>query len=72
MRRQLFQQEHLVNVVACQPIRRGDHDQIDGSVRGAVTQAIKTGPAQGGAAVSVIAEDLIERHIPTLLPGVVA
>ena len=60
----------LMDIVASQPVRRGDQHQIEAAAGGAVAQAIETRPPQRGAAVAVIAEDLIERHLPALLARV--
>ena len=57
---QLLQQQDLMNVVARQPVRRGDHHQIEAAGGGAVAQAIETWPPQRGAAVAVIPEDMVE------------
>jgi hypothetical protein len=68
---QLLQQQDLMDVVARQPVRRGDHDQVERAGGRTVAQAVETRTPQGGAAAAVIAEDAIGGHVPALLPRVV-
>ena len=67
---QLLQQQDLMDVVARQPVRRGDHDQVERAGGRPVAQVIETRTPQGGAAVAVIAKDVVEGHVPALLPRV--
>ena len=54
----LVQQQHLVDIVAGQPVGRGDHDQIELGQRRMIPQAVQARPAKAGAAVAVIAVDV--------------
>jgi hypothetical protein len=65
-----LQQQDLMNVVARQPVRRGDQHQIKAARGGPVTQAIETWSPQRGAAVAFVTKDLIEGHLPALLARV--
>jgi hypothetical protein len=67
---QFLQQQDLVDVVAGQPIRGRDQDQVKAAGGGAIAQAAEARTPQGRAAVAVIADDLIGGHVPALLPGV--
>jgi plasmid stability protein len=66
---QLLDQEHLVHVVAGQPVRRGDQDTVQPGARGGVAQTVEPGPLESGAAVAVVAEDALGRQRPALLLG---
>jgi hypothetical protein len=55
---QLVDEQHLVDVVAGQPVGRGDQHQVKLGHRRVVPQAVQTRPAQAGAAVAVIAVDV--------------
>ena len=66
---QLLDQQRLVHVVARQPVRLGDQDAIQPGTRGGVAQTIEAGPPQLGAAVAVVAEDMIRRQAPALSLG---
>ncbi|MBV9776235.1 MAG: hypothetical protein JO143_04215, partial [Acetobacteraceae bacterium] len=61
---QLFDQQHLVHVVARQPVRRGDQDAVQPGARGGVAQVIEAGTPQAGAAVAVVAKDVLLRQLP--------
>jgi hypothetical protein len=61
---QLLQRQDLMDVVARQPVRRGDHDQIERAGGRAVAQAVEARPPQRGAAVAVITKDAIGGHVP--------
>jgi len=65
---QLLQQQDLMDVVARQPVRRGDHDQVERAGGRTVAQAVEARTPQGGAAVAVIAKDVVEGHAPADLP----
>ena len=66
---QLLDQEHLVHVVARQPVRLGDQDAVEPGARGGVAQTVEAGPPQAGAAVTVVAKDALGRQDPTLTLG---
>jgi hypothetical protein len=66
--RQLLEQEHLVDVVARQPVGGGDQHHVQRARRGAVAQPLQAGALEAGAAEAVIAEEVVGRHRPALLP----
>jgi len=61
-------QQHLVDVVAGQPIRRGDHDQVKLGQRRMIPQPTQPRSAKTGAAVAVIAVDMLLAP-PPAAPG---
>ncbi len=66
----LLDQQHLVHVVARQPVGRGDQHPVEDAQGGAVAQPLQAGTPQAGAAAAVIAEDVLLRHRPALPEGV--
>lgn len=66
---QFLDQEHLVHVVARQPIRRGDQDAVQPSACGGVAQMVKAGTPQTGATVTVVAKDVLLRQLPAACRG---
>ena len=54
-----------MDLVARQPV--GGGDQLPR--RGAVAHPLQAGALEGGAAVGVIADEVLGHHHPTLLPG---
>ncbi len=66
---QLLDQQHLVHVVACQPVRRGDQDAIQPGTRGDVAQAVQAGTPQAGAAVAVVTKNVLRREVPAACRG---
>jgi hypothetical protein len=66
----LLEQQHLVDVVAGQPIGGGDRHPVEGAQRGAIPQPLQAGAPEAGAAEAVIAEDVLVRHRPALREGV--
>ncbi len=67
---QLLDQEHLMDVVAGQAVRRGDQDAIQPGARRGVAQAVQAGAAQRGPAATVVAEDALGRQGPAPRRGV--
>ena len=67
---QLLDQEHLMNVVASQAVRRGDQDAIQPGTRRCVAQAVQAGAAQHSPAATVVAEDPLGRQGPAPHRGV--
>jgi hypothetical protein len=66
---QLLDQEHLVHVVARQPVRRGDQDAVQPGTRRGVAQAVQARAPEARAAVAVVAEDVLRRQGPALRRG---
>jgi len=62
---QLLEQEYLMDIVARQAIRVGDQDEVDLSGRHFVAQPVKTRPPEDGAAIAVIAKNVLPREGPT-------
>lgn len=67
--RDLLQQQHLMHVVPRQPVRCRDQHPVEDAQRHAVAQPLQAGPLEIGAAVAVIAEDVLVRHWPALRLG---
>src|SRR6266508_445233 len=60
-------EQHLVDVVTGQPVGRGDHDQVKLGQRGMVPQPVQTRAAKAGAAVAVVAVDVLVTQCPATL-----
>jgi hypothetical protein len=56
---QLLDQQHLVDVVAGQPVRRGHHDDIEIGQRRMVAQPVQPRPGKAGAAVTSVTVDVL-------------
>jgi len=69
---QLLQDDHLVHVVARQPVRRGDEDQVERRSGRLVPQRVKAGPDEFSAAKPVVAEDVCLVDLPPVAGGHVA
>jgi hypothetical protein len=69
-RGQFLEQQHLMDILSRQPVRRGDQHPVEGTERRAVTQPLQAGPLEAGTAVAIIAEDVLGRHRPALRLGV--
>src|SRR5438034_8879235 len=54
---QLLDQQHLMDVVAGQPVRRGHQDQVQLGQRRVIAEPVQPRPADTGAAVTVITVD---------------
>jgi hypothetical protein len=63
----LVDQQHLVNVVAGQPVRRGHQDNIKIGQRRMITQPVQPRSAQPGAAITVITIDVLLIQRPAAL-----
>jgi hypothetical protein len=64
---ELVQQQHLVDVVAGQPVGCDDHDQVELGQRRVIPQPVQARSAQAGAAVAVIAVDVLLVQRPAAL-----
>src|ERR671911_2071181 len=67
---ELLDEDHLVNVVARQPIWGKHHDDLELPQARLVAQGVEGGSLQRSAAVTVVAEDILFRQLPCLLLGV--
>jgi hypothetical protein len=56
---QLVDEQHLMDVVAGQPVRRGNQHQVKLGQCRMVPQPVQARPAQAGTAVAVIAVDVL-------------
>ena len=65
---QLLDQQHLMNVVAGQPVRRGHQNNVKIGQRRMIPQPVQPRPAQAGAAIAVIAVDVLVLQLPAA-PG---
>jgi hypothetical protein len=61
---QLLQHHHLVHEVAGQPIGRGHQHHVEGCPRRLVAKRVQAGTVQLGAAVAVIAKDVLLGNRP--------
>ena len=57
-----------MDVVAGQPVWRGDQDQVKIGRRCMIPQPVQARPAQAGAAIAVITVDMLLRQLPAT-PG---
>ena len=64
----LIDQQHLVDIVARQPVRRGDQDQVQIGQRRMVPQPVQPRPAKASAAIAVIAVNMLVLQLPAA-PG---
>ncbi len=64
---QLFDEQHLMDVFACESVGSGDDDRIQLTESGAVAQSVEAGTVERGTAVTVVAEDQLGVKCPTLL-----
>ncbi len=56
---ELLDQDHLVDVVARQTVRRGHHDDLELPHARLVAQGVQSGPPQRRATVAIVAEDIL-------------
>lgn len=66
---QLLDEQDLMHVVACQPIRRGDQDPVQTRTRRRIAQAVQPRTPEARVAVAVVAEDMLRRQNPALRCG---
>src|SRR5918994_3650004 len=64
--RPLFQEHHLMHVVAREAVGRGDEHAVDLASLHGVAQAVEPRARQHGAAVAVVAEDMSQIEGPVL------
>src|SRR6266498_2085425 len=64
---QLIDQQHLVDVVAGQPVRRDHQDHVQVGQRGVVAQPVQARTAKAGAAVAVVTVDMLLIQDPATL-----
>jgi len=65
--RDLLEQQHLMHIVAGEPVGSGDQNAIQLPHGHAVAQPLQPGPLERGATVAVITEDVLGRDGPSLL-----
>ena len=56
-----------MDVVAGQPVRRGHHDDVQIGQRRVIAQPVQARPSQPGAAIAVIAVDVLAVQLPATL-----
>ena len=66
---QLVDQQHLMDVVAGQPVRRGHQDHVQLGQRRVIAQPVQPRPAHAGAAIAVITVDVLVLQLPAALRG---
>jgi hypothetical protein len=54
----LLEQQNLIGIFSSQAVRAVHRDDIDIRIVNRITQTIKGGPIEAGAAVSLVAEDM--------------
>jgi hypothetical protein len=64
---ELLQQEHLVDIVACQTVGCGEDDLVTLRGRDRIAQGIQSRSAQRGAAHTVVAKDPLLVHISSVV-----
>ena len=64
---QLLDQQHLMDVVAGQPVRRGHQDNVQLGQRRVIAEPVQPRPADTGAAIAVIAVDVLVIQLPATL-----
>ena len=62
MRFELFEQQHLMDIIARQPVGRGQHHPIDAALPYGIAQTIQPGAVQLRAAVTVVTVDVLIRQ----------
>jgi hypothetical protein len=65
-----FQQQHLMNIIPCQTIRRSDHNTVYFPRTHPVPQLIQTRPIQIRATDPIISIDVLLQQLPFLLPNI--
>src|SRR3954451_1826698 len=66
---QLLDEQDLMDIVARQPIRRGDQDPVQTRTRRSIAQAVQARTPEARAAVAIVAEDVLRRQNPALRRG---
>jgi hypothetical protein len=66
---QFLDQQHLMHVVARQAVWRGDQDAVQPGARGGVAQSVQARTPEAGAAVAVVAKDVLLHQVPTVSRG---
>ena len=66
---QLLHQQHLVDVVAGQPLGVGNQDAVELGQRGEVAELVEAGSPERRAGVTVVAEDVLVGQLPQPVPG---
>jgi hypothetical protein len=59
---QFLQQEYLVDIVASQPVRRGNQDAVVVAEAHLIAQAVEGGAVEGGAAAPFVTKDVFVSH----------
>jgi hypothetical protein len=65
---QLLDQQHLMDIVTGQPVRRGHQHDVKIGQRRVIAQPVQSRPAQNGAATAVVAVDMQVIQLPAA-PG---
>jgi hypothetical protein len=65
---EVLQQQHLVDVVAGQPIGGGEKHAVDGDRGHGVTEGVEARAPERGAAVPVVAKAMLRTHLLAALP----
>jgi hypothetical protein len=66
---QLLNQQHLMDIVARQPIRRGDEDAVQTHARCSIAQAVQAWTPEARTTMAVVTEDMLRRQNPALRLG---
>ena len=66
---QLIDQQHLVDIVAGQPVRRRHQDDVQIGQRRMIAEPVQPRPSQAGSAIPVITVDVLAVQLPAALRG---
>ena len=69
---QLLNEQHLVDIVAREPIGGGDEHPIELGQGRVIPQAVQAGPREAGATVAVVPVNMVLIQDPALVGDIVA
>jgi hypothetical protein len=64
---ELFEQQHLMHIIARQPVRIGQHQPVNASLPSGIAHTVQPGTIEPSAAIAVISKDQLLARIETLL-----
>jgi hypothetical protein len=64
---ELFEQQHLMHIIARQPVRGGQHQPVNASLPNGIAYTVQPGTIEPSAAIAVIPKDQLLAHGQTLL-----
>src|SRR3954454_10427247 len=66
---QFLNEQHLMDIVARQPIRRGDEDAVQTRARCCIAQAVQAWTPEARTTMAVVTKDMLRRQNPALRLG---